>query len=226
MTDIMTDDDPLPEGVDFSEGGWATDYATSIIAILFFITSIVPSRHGHYSKQQKPGGGGGASYPYFRYMFLGTAIAHMGGAKAHRYFYNRASDGTGQVGFYISMMIGYTGNCIRYGVGWGLSNVWMYVALVNLLLLYGSGLACIIDMDRTVDTIDSVDEEEFDGVYVPDTLFMGGEVIASLCELVTSLIFLWKNKSNIYAWITCLVNAGGWIVVYGAYGVSVSMNFE
>ena len=209
------DDDPLPEGVDFSEGGWATDYATAIIAFLFFITSVVPNtKHSHYNNDQ---------FGHFKYLFLGTAIAHFGGAKAHRYFYNRAADGTGQVGFYISMMIGYTGNCLRYGFGWGLGSPWTYISIINVGFLWGAGLYAMIDMDKTKDPFDSVDSyNDNDELYLPDTLFMGAEVIASVCELLTSIFFLCKYRNNIYVLFTCLINAGGWIAVYGAYLISVS----
>jgi hypothetical protein len=33
-------DDDLPEGVDFSEGGWATDMAASLLGFLFFISAL------------------------------------------------------------------------------------------------------------------------------------------------------------------------------------------
>lgn len=83
-------DDKLPEGVDFSEGGWATDAACALIAILFFASSW------SYGAENK----------HFMFMHLGTALAHFFGGAAHRFFPNRASDGVGMVGFYVSMIIG------------------------------------------------------------------------------------------------------------------------
>jgi hypothetical protein len=42
------------------------------------------------------------------YMHLGTFIAHLFGGFAHAFFPNRASDGVGMVGFYVTIGIELT----------------------------------------------------------------------------------------------------------------------
>ena len=83
-------DEKLPEDVDFSEGGWATDGACALLAIMFFISSF------SYDTDNK----------HFIYMMFGTFLAHFFGGFAHRFYPNRASDGVGMHGFYVSMIIG------------------------------------------------------------------------------------------------------------------------
>ena len=84
-------DDFLPENVDDSEAGWATDYAITVLGLCFFITSL-----RKYSAEQQN----------LIYMHFGTAWAHFFGGCAHALFPNRASDGTGMLGFYICMILG------------------------------------------------------------------------------------------------------------------------
>jgi hypothetical protein len=85
------DDDFIPEGVDDSEAGWSTDFAVAILGLLFVITS-----YSSYQKESR----------HFLYMHLGTAIAHFFGGFAHASFPNRASDGTGMIGFYAVILLG------------------------------------------------------------------------------------------------------------------------
>jgi hypothetical protein len=85
------DDDFLLEGVDSSEAGWSTDFSVAILGLLFVITS-----YSSYKKETK----------HFLYMHLGTAIAHFFGGITHASFPNRASDGTGMIGFYVSILLG------------------------------------------------------------------------------------------------------------------------
>jgi hypothetical protein len=40
------------------------------------------------------------------YMHLGTFIAHLFGGFAHALYPNRASDGVGMVGFYVTIFVG------------------------------------------------------------------------------------------------------------------------
>lgn len=81
-----------PEDVDSSDAGWSTDFVLPILALLFLVTSYTTP----YPTSKR----------HFRYMHVGTAIAHLFGGFAHAFFPNRASDGTGMIGFYISMILG------------------------------------------------------------------------------------------------------------------------
>lgn len=83
--------DFLPEDVDDSEAGWATDYAIAVLGLCFFITSL----RKYPAEQQN-----------LIYLHFGTAWAHFFGGCAHALFPNRASDGTGILGFYICMILG------------------------------------------------------------------------------------------------------------------------
>ena len=85
-------EDTAPEDVDNTEAGWSTDFAVSLLAILYMITAFTS-----YSRK--------TSWNFF-WMHTGTMIAHFGGGLAHAFFPNRASDGTGQIGFYVTIFIG------------------------------------------------------------------------------------------------------------------------
>lgn len=206
------DDSQLPEGVDFSEGGWATDYAAALVGFLFFVTAIT-SRQSLFKRHQ-----------FFQYMFLGTGIAHLFGGFAHRYYSNRAAEGVGQVGFYATMMVGYSGNIVRYTLGWGLPGNWLcVVGVINWLFLISTGVACIVVMERTQEELDDADN---DGTwYLPDLLFVLAEALAAIMEVLTCLLYLCKNlrkESWYYVLFACVVNIVGWISVYAGFMVSVS----
>lgn len=189
----------LPWGVDLSEGGWATDFAVCIIAFLFFVSSMVSK---HYE-----------NHKYFRWMFLGTAIAHFFGGLCHKYYFNRASDGIGQPGFYVTMGLGYIGNCLRYGYGWGLGEMWNKVAVLNLVLLFATGLWTIATMKKISNPCDGPPHDE-NASFLPDTFFGYAEILTLFGELVTAALYLSRNVGNLY--VTCAVASDyiGWISVY------------
>ena len=116
-------DEQLPEGVDFSEGGWATDFALSLLGLLFFISAL------QRDEQQ------------FLYMFAGTAVAHFGGGLAHRFFPNRGSDGEGQVGFYVCMVLGAI--TVIYTSMGGLRAV-VLTDVVQTLILFGGAILTLV----------------------------------------------------------------------------------
>jgi hypothetical protein len=225
----------LAEGVDSSEGGWATDIAASLVGLLYLITALVTYEN---------------EFLHFAFFFGGTFVAHLFGGLAHRYFPNRASDGTGQVGFYIAMMIGYGGNCVRYGLGWGLledgnddnaaadndepgsqqeefqdvvsswpnvSSILAWIALGNLVYLLLTGLYVIWQMRITQHvTDDAVESLSFH----PDILFGIGETFTAIMENVAPLIFLWFNRdrltgeSGLFLIAAIVFNVIGWAAVY------------
>lgn len=203
-----TSKEKMPFNVDFSEGGWATDYAAAIIAFLFFISSIVSK---HYRNHQ-----------HFRWMFLGTAIAHCFGGLCHKYYFNRAGDSYGQIGFYVTMGIGYIGNCMRYGFGWGLKGYWPMISIVNMVLFIATGIWVSVDMKIQGRAITDPCERHFEGIaedprcdpYLPDQAFMGLEAVASFGEIVANIMYLLQNRTNVYAIVAAFVNVIGWVSVY------------
>ena len=115
-------DNDLPEGVDFSEGGWSTDFAASLVGLLFFISGLV-----HYNNDNTR---------HVLYLHAGTAVAHFFGGLAHRYFPNRAADGKGMTGFYVTMVLGYGGNCLRFALGWDLNATTLWPLLGVMCFVY------------------------------------------------------------------------------------------
>ena len=191
----------LPEAVDFSEGGWATDAATSLVGLLFFVSALL-------------------FYPddHFLYMHLGTCLAHLFGGLAHRFYPNRAADGVGHRGFYISMTLGYSGNCLRYGLGWGLDAVFGYIAAVNAIYLLVSGCYVVYKMEHTTDLIDSAEGLSF----VPDRVFGAGEAFCSVMEVVASIYYVVSevgfdgapSESTWLLYSAVAANLLGWAAVY------------
>jgi hypothetical protein len=238
----------LAEGVDSSEGGWATDKAASLVGLLYLITA-----HITYENE----------FLHFAFFFGGTFVAHLFGGLAHRYFPNRASDGTGQVGFYVAMMIGYGGNCVRYGLGWGLldndndnddtavddelgsqqqdefqdvvsswpdvSSILAWIALGNLVYLLLTGLYVIWQMKRTQHvTDDAVESLSFH----PDILFGIGETFTAIMENVAPLIFLWFHRDGLttegglFLIVAIVFNVVGWAAVYLSAFLYLTVKFE
>ena len=74
------------------------------------------------------------------------------------------------------MMLGYGGNCIRYGLGWGLGHpILPTVAILNWLWMVVVGTWAVLYMNPTTDRIDRVPEGSVS--FPPDTYFGLGEVI-------------------------------------------------
>jgi len=201
-------DDPLREGVDFSEGGWATDVAAALVGVLYTISS-----YDTYADDDK----------HFLWMYSGTFVAHFFGGMAHRFFPNRAADGVGMTGFYVSMTLGYTGNCIRYGLGWGYDGlIFPVIALVNVIFFVVFGINCIIKMKRTAETVDNAEGSGFK----PDTLFSFAEILASLMEVVATIIFLVSNNVSAYAIVGAVANIVGFVSVYAVGGLALQFGFD
>jgi len=201
----------LPEGVDFSEGGWATDFAASIIGLCFFISSF------QYEEE----------YQHFRWMMGGTAAAHLFGGLAHRFFPNRAADGVGMPGFYCTMIAGYAGNCARYGLGWGLAGAWWMVGLANFVWMLGAGIYVISKMEWSNAKVDEARGSDF----VPDRLFGFGEVWCFVGELAACIVYLVSEggiNAGVYTWIAVIFNICGWVVVYfvGAVCFFLGKNYD
>jgi hypothetical protein len=196
-------DERLPEAVDFSEGGWATDFAASVMGLLFFISALLFYNDEH---------------DHFQYMHLGTFLAHLFGGLAHRFYPNRASDGVGHRGFYISMLLGYSGNCLRYGLGWGLDPIFGYIAAANALYLLGAGIYVMYKMEHTSDLIDNAEGISF----VPDRIFGAGEALCSTMEVVASIYYLISEvgfedtptESSRLFYVAVAANLIGWAAVY------------
>ena len=193
----------LPEAVDFSEGGWATDAATSLVGCLFFVSALL-----FYPDDQD----------HFLYMHLGTCLAHFFGGLAHRFFPNRAADGVGHRGFYSSMTLGYSGNCLRYGLGWGLDSVFGYIAAVNVFYLLAAGCYVVYKMEHTTDLIDTAEGLSF----LPDRVFGAGEAVCSIMEVVASIYYVVSevgfegtpSESTWLLYTAVAANLLGWAAVY------------
>jgi hypothetical protein len=193
----------LPEAVDHSEGGWATDFAASIMGFLFFISAVL-----YYNE---------TDYEHFKYLHLGTWMAHFFGGLAHRFYPNRASDGVGQRGFYVMMILGYAGNCLRYGMGWGLEpQIFGTIAALNVVWSLVAGIHVMYKMEHTSERVDDAEGINF----APNLLFGLGEGVASLMEVVTSVYYLylhgWDGDETTSLLFTAAVAANliGWTAVY------------
>ena len=192
----------LPEAVDFSEGGWATDFAASVMGLLFFISALL-----FYNDEHE----------HFVYMHLGTCVAHFFGGLAHRFFPNRASDGVGNRGFYAAMTFGYSGNCLRYGFGWGLDSMFGYIAIANAVYLLLAGINVLYRMEHTTARIDNAEGMSF----LPDRIFGVGEAFCSTLEVVTSIYYIVSEvgfsdatqSANLF-YLAVAANLIGWAAVY------------
>ena len=214
IEDNDTVDDALPEGVDFSEGGWATDFVASLAGALFFISGLY-----FYDEDRN-----GDSQEHWLWIHGGTFIAHLFGGLAHRFFPNRASEGVGHYGFYICMMVGYSGNCLRYGFGWDLGESWQIIALGNITYLALSGLLVMCTMTPTTLIVDNVPEGN--KIFWSDRLFGLGEAFCSIMEVVACLYYgsiLLDEKNNedeqgevLTGFIIAAIvaNLVGWFAVY------------
>lgn len=197
----------LPEGVDFSEGGWATDFAASLMGLLFMISS-----HLFYPEE----------LDFFFYMFLGTFIAFFFGGLLHRFYPNRAADGVGNRGFYITSTLGYGGSCLRYGLGWGVplddaTNVYGYIAAANFAFLVIAGMYVLCKMEHTSERIDNAQGMSFG----PDRIYAVGEAFCAIMEVVTSIHFLIEvgfeyasSEQSILIYVAVGANVIGWAAVY------------
>ena len=236
-------DDQLPEGVDYSEGGWATDFAVSLISLLFFVSSVV------VHKSNTTVGDGEAGDPSteknmfrensFLYMYIGTGLAHFFGGLAHRFYPNRAADGVGMKGFYRTMVLGYGGNCLRYSLGWGLHELpnndgssgsssyltyWPYIGLFNWLYLIVTAGVVIIKMKPTNERFD---DGAYGSTFKFDRFYAFGELLVAIFEIISGILFLIEsnifnddsdndNDSSVIAFgvIAVLINIIGWLSVY------------
>jgi uncharacterized membrane protein YphA (DoxX/SURF4 family) len=204
-------DDDLPEGVDFSEGGWATDMAASLLGFLFFISAL-----RNYSDDNK----------HFVFLHAGTAIAHFFGGLAHRYYPNRATDGVGMRGFYVTMVLGYGGNCLRYSLGWELSHgdgdilggsgvLWPLLGVVNFCYLVLAASWTVRRMEKTDQRLDDSDATGF----LPDMVYAAGELAVAIGEVVASLLFLLERETtDAFALVAVGSNIVGWVAVYAVGG--------
>ena len=209
-------DDQLPEGVDYSEGGWATDFAVSLISLLFFISSIIVRKSSSSSSSSGSDGGGvdgvddttsttassSSDKNMFRensflYMYIGTGLAHFFGGLAHRFYPNRAADGVGMKGFYRTMVLGYGGNCLRYSLGWGLHELpnaagryltyWPYIGLFNWLYLIVTAGVVIIKMKPTNERLD---DGAYGNDFKLDRFYAFGELLVAIFEILSGVLFL------------------------------------
>mmetsp|Transcript_9605 Transcript_9605/g.14093 ORF Transcript_9605/g.14093 Transcript_9605/m.14093 type:complete len:293 (-) Transcript_9605:111-989(-) len=206
----------LAEGVDFSEGGWATDFAASLIALLFFVSALL-----FYENDEED--------MHWVFMYLGTCIAHCFGGLAHRYFPNRANDGVGFRGFYFSMMLGYGGNCMRYGLGWfgveGVGGEYLrWIALGNFVYLVLTGVYAMFTITPTDSRLNDGAEGMF---FLPDFKFGLGEAFCSFMEVVSTIIYVvpivndWSSGNSVLSTeafvlviVACVSNLVGWVAVY------------
>ncbi|KAG8459518.1 hypothetical protein KFE25_012853 [Diacronema lutheri] len=89
--------------VDTTEGGWATDATASLVAALFFASSLL------------------TSMPTHRHHHVGTAVVFLCGMIVHRDYPRRAVSGAGQWQFYALSALGYAGSAYRATLGYDLA---------------------------------------------------------------------------------------------------------
>ena len=201
----------LPEGVDFSDSGSATDFAVSLMGFLFFVSGLL-----HYEERQD-------QQTHFLYLFTGTSIAHLFGGLAHRFYPNRASDGVGMVGFYVTTTLGYGGNCLRFAMGWDLQGFPM-LGIITWVFLVVTAMWTLCTMERTNHR---VDEAETTG-FKPDIAFAAGELAVALLEMTAGVVFLWEQEltTDPLALTAVASNIVGWMAVYVVGGVVYALGFD
>ena len=192
--------DTTPEDVDNTEAGWATDFTITILAVFLMYTAW-----RKYNQR---------STKHWFIMYLGTAIAHLGGGLAHSLYPNRATDGTGMIGFYITFLVGYFGNCMRYGSGWGFtSRCWLLVAVLNYAWLMTAGIYAMLTMETTTSKLDDA-ETNSDDPFLPDVIFGYGELFVAVMEIWASIYYLCRISHHTYSIVATVSNIIGWISVY------------
>lgn len=214
-------DNDLPEGVDFSQGGWATDFAVALTGLAFFISGLV-----HYRNDNEQ---------HVLFLHAGTAVAHFFGGLAHRYFPNRAADGVGMTGFYVTMVAGYGGNCLRFAMGWDLDGIWSWwpaLGVVCFVYLVLTATWTVCRMERTNDKIDAAQGAGFK----PDSIYALGELVVAILEVTAGIVFLWEKNDedddknvlldNPFVVVAVVSNLLGWFAVYGIGGFAFICGFD
>ena len=233
-------DDQLPEGVDFSEGGWATDFAVSLVSLLFFLSTIANESYDNKNDDDDDDTNHIFQDNPVLWMYVGTGLAHFFGGLAHRFFPNRAADGVGMKGFYVTMVLGYTGNCIRYSLGWGIHqfdgySFWPYIGLVNFLYMVVTATYVVCKMEPTNERLnDGADRNDFQ----PDRIYAIGELFVAIFEMIAGVVFLIQHDIlvdgfddiyKMFGFVAVLINLVGWLSVYivgGCYTVILKRDYD
>lgn len=128
----------------------------------------------------------------------------------------------------------YCGNCLRWGVGWGLGGAWAIAADLNALLLIVMGFVAIGTMTVVTERVDNAHPDVH--VATPaDTYFGYAELACAVGEIVASVVYGVKmvrsttipSDTKLYVILAVTSNLVGWISVYslGFYSVHKS-DFE
>jgi len=210
------------EGVDTSEGGWATDAAVSCLAFVLIIVAYhhIKPLEGKYYR----------SGVHF-WFFIGTFWAFAWGASAHRWFGNRAADGVGQVMFYITMLLGYCGTYVRISLGLDLPVHFAFMGAFLFLMLFITGIGAMSTMETTSDMNDDVPSGEVKDGYQTaanfDFAFAFVEMLSAFYE-IGAFIYWYLNVSirDRYALAATVLNVAGWSIVYGLGILSTLADFS
>jgi len=191
--------DQFGEGINISEGGWATDFFLSLSAGLLSLDCN--------------------TYKQFKKMIC---IAFLFGGIGHRYFGNKALDGKGQILSYIIMTLGYIPMTVGY------INL-IETEYSNKLLMIIQFLQCIFGimtihyMSKTKEITDDYDsttkltEDEKKAVKY-DFYYSSCELLLVILYIY-KLIYLYQNKE--IDKISIASNLLGYITLYGWGGLNI-----
>ena len=104
---------------------------------------------------------------------------------------------------------------MRYGLGWGVPKPWAYIALLNVIWLFVSGVYAIVHMEKTKEKVDDA-APPGDFAFHPDTAFGYGELLCAAAEIAASIYYVLIIDKSIYSVIASTSNVVGWVSVYGA----------
>ena len=91
---------------------------------------------------------------------------------------------------------------MRYGLGWGLSKPWAYIALLNVIWLAVAGVVVIIHMEKTNEQIDDA-APPGDFAFHPDTAFGYGELFCAFMEIAASMLKSYAERINLIHTSAC-----------------------
>lgn len=147
-------------------------------------------------------------------------MAHFFGGLAHRYYPNRAADGVGMTGFYVTMVLGYGGNCLRFAVGWDLEgDYWPFLGIAAFCYLAMTATWTVCRMERTAEKID----EAVGTGFKPDSIYATGELVVAVLEVAAGVVFLLEHENardNSFAIAAVAANIAGWFAVYAVGGIA------
>lgn len=123
-------------------------------------------------------------------------------------------------GFYVTMVLGYGGNCLRFAVGWDLEgDYWPFLGIAAFCYLAMTATWTVCRMERTAEKID----EAVGTGFKPDSIYATGELVVAVLEVAAGVVFLLEHENardNSFAIAAVAANIAGWFAVYAVGGIA------